>query len=89
MHSSSLDIGEVRLTYTGGEVSGPRAERISRLTFERLAQLAGESTKHLESDVSIEHFAAPAIAVSLDAMGDEAIAETGAASIFRALLAEI
>lgn len=89
MNSSSLDIGEVRMTYTGGDVSGLRAERISRLTFECLAQLAGESMKHFERDISIEHFAAPAIQVSLDAMSDEAIAETSAATIFRALLAEV
>jgi len=89
MNSSSLEIGEVRMSYSGREVAGPRAERISRLTFECLAHLADDNLKHLDRDISIEHFASPAIRVSLDTMADEAIAQTGAETIFRALLAAI
>jgi len=89
MESPNLEIGEVRMSYSGGEVTGSRAERISRLTFERLQQLAEKDLKQLERDCSIEHFAAPPILVSLAAMNDEAIAQTSAETVFRALLAAI
>lgn len=89
MDSPNLEIGEVRMSYSGGEVSGPRAERIARLTFDRLSYLAVDGLASLDHDFSIEHFAAPAIQVSLDTMGDDAIAQTGAEAIFRALLATI
>ena len=89
MDSPNLEIGEVRMSYSGGEVSGPRAERISRLTFERLQQLAEKDLRQLDRDFAIEHFAAPPIRVSLAAMSDEQIAQTSAETIFRALLAAI
>jgi hypothetical protein len=87
MNFSSLEIGDVRMSFTGAEVTASRAERISRMTFERLASLAESNLPHLDRDVSIEHFAPPPIQVALDALSDEAIAQTGAEAIFRALLA--
>jgi len=71
----------------GGEMPAPRAETISRLTLERVEQLAVTELTQFEGDLTIEQLAPPPIHVSLDSMDDEAIAMAGAQAIIRALVA--
>jgi hypothetical protein len=68
---------------------GPRAERISRLTFERLLQMVDKDLKSLNSDYTVEHLAVPPIQVAFGEMADETIAQTSAEAIYRTLLHRI
>lgn len=83
--SVGLDIGEVRIAYNGEEVSGARADLISRLTFEHLQQMVETDLQGVSHDHSIEELVVPPIEVSAG-MPDEAIAHATAETIFRALL---
>jgi hypothetical protein len=87
MESPSLEIGSLRMSYSGGEMPASRAETISRLTLARVEQLAERQLGPFEGDLTIEQLAPPPIQVSLNAMSDEAIAMAGAQAIIRALLA--
>lgn len=86
MDSPNLEIGEARTSYQGGVMPGPRAERISRLTFERLQQMIETELKGVARDFTVDQLAVPSIQVVFDQSTDETIAQTSAEAIYRALL---
>lgn len=85
MESVALEIGEVSVSYNGETVSGPRAELISRLTFDHLQQMIETDLQGLSHDRTIEQLVVPPIEVSAG-MPDEAISHVTAQTVFRALL---
>jgi hypothetical protein len=87
--TKQLEIGEVRMSYQGAAMDSARAERISRLTFDRLASMAETGLRGLDRDLSIERLDVAPVGVQLEIMGDDEIAQAGADAIFRALLAAI
>jgi hypothetical protein len=89
MNSPNLEIGDVRTSYQGGVMPGPRAERISRLTFESLQQMVDNDLNGFARDYTVEHLAVPPIQVAFNEAPDETIAQTSAEAIYRALLTTI
>jgi hypothetical protein len=89
MDSANLEIAEVRLLFSGGEMSAQRAERISRGTMERLQEVAETALQQVDRDVLMERLEVPPMMTSFDGMNDEEISRAGAEHILRAFLAAI
>ena len=89
MKSLQIEIGEVRTLYRDGAVPGPRAEMISRMTFDRLQRLVDTDLNASDGDYTVEHLAVQPIQIALNEMSDEDIAQISAEAIFRTLLTAI
>jgi hypothetical protein len=86
MSNAQLEFGEVRMSFQNGEKQPERAERISRLIFERLQQMLEREMQHLGGCQVIDHLEVPSIDVSLETMDDQSIAGRCAEAIYRSLL---
>lgn len=83
---NELEIDELRMTYSGAAVNGPRAELISRRAVELLQQMVdADPDRAIRNDV-LETLIVPPIALPISGSSDEAIARTTAEEIFRALV---
>ncbi|MGH9928208.1 MAG: hypothetical protein ACREA9_03160 [Pyrinomonadaceae bacterium] len=89
MPSPNLEIGELRMSYQGSAVSGPRAELISRRALEIFQEMVETDLSGVGRDYTIAHLVVPPIETSFDQSADGTIAEAVAEGIFRALLSEI
>lgn len=81
-----LTFDEVRVACDCGPGHAHRAERIARLTFERVRELLGGELRHLAADVEVESLEVGPVHVSFETMSDEEVARAGADEIARALL---
>jgi hypothetical protein len=86
MGQNRMDVGEVRMSFAGGERHAGRTERISRLTFEHLHRMMNSRLKKMDKSASLNYLSVGPIHVSFDAMTDEAIARESATEIYRALV---
>lgn len=86
MNAPALEIGDVQMSFAGADVTGPRAELISRRAFEILQEMVETDMKRVTRDYTIEHLVAPRVEVSFAQMSDETIAQATAQELFRALL---
>ncbi|MBL7188290.1 MAG: hypothetical protein ISS70_18350 [Phycisphaerae bacterium] len=86
MSNGQLEFGEVRMSLQNGGKQPERAERISRLVFERLQQMLERERQHLGSSQVIDHLEVPSVDVSLETMDDQTIAGECAEAIYRSLL---
>lgn len=86
MPNGQLEFGQVRMSFQNGGSQPERAERISRLVFERLQQMLERERQHLGSSPVIDHLEVPPIDVSLETMDDQTIAGQCAEVIYRSLL---
>ena len=89
MASPNLEIGELRMSYQGAGVSGPRAELISRRALEILQEMVETDMNGVGRDYTIAHLVVPPIETSFEQSTDGMIAQTVAEGLFRALLSEI
>jgi len=89
MDKLALEIGDVKMSFAGAEVTGPRAELISRRAFEILQEMVETDVNGVTRDYTIEHLLVPRVEVSFPQMSDETIAQATAQELFRALLSVI
>lgn len=81
-----MEIGEVRMSFTGVGPAAARAERVSRLIFEHVQQMMESSLRDVEESAEINYLDVGPISVSFDAMDDETIARESATEIYRTLM---
>lgn len=74
------------MSFEGGAEHAGRAEHISRLAFDYLAEMLADWRGGPATDVEIGGLELRPVAVKLDSMSDEAAARAAAAEIHRALL---
>jgi hypothetical protein len=86
MGQNRMDVGEVRMSFAGGEGHAGRTEQISRLTFEHLHRMMDSRLKKMDQSTHLNYLSVGPIRVSFDAMTDDAIAQESATEIYRALL---
>jgi hypothetical protein len=86
---STIEIGQVRMSFAGGAPPPERAENISRLAMEQLRLMIEERGSSPDDTGVIESLSAGPVRVSLDTMDDDEIARASAAELFRALQGEI
>lgn len=89
MGQKELAIGEVRMSFTGGEAHAERTERIARLTFDHVHKLMDGSLRKMNESVEINYLNVGPIHVSFDSMDDETIAVESATEIYRSVLQSI
>ena len=80
-----LELNEVRMSFEGGAEHAGRAELISRLAFEYLAEMLAD-WPGAAADAAIGRLEIKPVAVALDSTSDEGAARAAAAEIYRALL---
>lgn len=83
---NELEIDELRITYSGVTVDGPRADMISRRTVELLQQIVEADPEWATRTDAIETLVVPPIKLPIAGSSDETIARTTAETIFRALV---
>lgn len=88
MSPQEVSIGEVRMSFSGGQLPPKRSEQIATLTFERLQRLA-EGLPEMDRHLEIGSINAGPIRVAFDSMDDESIATEAATEIYRAVLSSI
>jgi hypothetical protein len=86
MSQRELSIGEVRMSFSGGEAQAERAERIAQLTFGHVHKLMDGRLRKMNENVEIDYLNVGPIRVSFDAMDDETIAVESATEIYRSVL---
>ena len=89
METTNLEISEIRLSFSGGTLSGPRAEQISRATMEHLQRLVESELNTIDRNITLDHLEVPPLQTSFDTLDDQAISRASADQIFRALLAAL
>ncbi len=89
MAQKELSIGEVRMSFAGGETQAERAERIAQLTFGHVHRLMDSRLRKMNENVEINYLNVGPIHVSFDSMDDETIAVESATEIYRSVLQSI
>jgi hypothetical protein len=82
-----LEFEQVTITILDGGRHVSRAERIGRLTFDRLRGVIEREGLPEGRDMAVARLEPDAVQVNLDTMDDEAVADAGAAAIYRSLSA--
>lgn len=89
MGQKELALGEVRMSFTGGQAQAERSENIARLTFDHVQRLMDTSLRKMNESVEINYLNVGPIRVSFDLMDDETIAVESATEIYRSVLQSI
>ena len=86
MPNSTIEIGQVRMSFAGGAPPPARAENISRLALERVQMMMDERGGNYGVEGGLDRVTAGPVRVSFDTMDDNDIARASAVEIYRALL---
>lgn len=89
MGQNELAIGEVKMSFTGGEAQAERTEHIARLTFHHVHRLMDSTLRKMNESIELNYLNVGPIGVSFDLMDDEAIAVESATQIYRSVLQSI
>ena len=89
MAQQELSIGEVRMSFSGGDAPPERAQRIAQLTFGHVHRLMDDRLRKLNENIELNHLNVGPIRVAFDSMDDETIAVESAMEIYRSVLQSI
>lgn len=84
-----INIDHVRVSFRNYRGSAESAQRVARLTMERLDQLSATDIGFRQTSRTLDHVVCAPTSISAEMAGEEAIAESVAARAWRTIMGHV